>query len=141
MNAFKKLFAEMDPASSAGAIIGWWESRRVYYNLIIFGWALILLLIGLVTASILGKRNSFLELRNAYFWEFLALYYPLFFQFPANIWYTGGWIVNLIVTKILHLPSHRFAPWALGFGIGFSLLFYLLVFLLFVVALRSSIKP
>jgi hypothetical protein len=44
---------------------------------------------------------------------------------PANIFYTGGWIADLVVKKVLRLPSARFGPFALGLGIAASLLFYL----------------
>jgi hypothetical protein len=113
----KQLFAKPDLPQSGGKIILWWEARRLHYNLIVFGWALLL---GLVAA--LG-----FEAGNLWTPNFLV-FYLFFFQLPANIFYTGGWIVELIVRKVLRVPVPGFGPWALGIGIAVSILFYVWVF-------------
>ena len=118
MIAPRDLFAKPDSQRTAGGIIRWWEARRLHYNVIVFGWALLLALIA-----------SFWRGWHHEIWGFdsLALYL-LFFQFPANVWYTGGLIVDLILKKALRLPSQGFGPGALRFGIAFSLLFYCAIF-------------
>jgi hypothetical protein len=45
-----------------------------------------------------------------------TLIYLLLFQLPANIWYTGGWVVDLILKKAFRLSAPGFAPWALVAG-------------------------
>jgi hypothetical protein len=117
MVTFRNLLAKPDSPQSVAKIILWWEARRLHYNLIVFGWGLLL---GVVAALGFGADNlwtpSFLQF---YFW---------WFQLPANIWYTGGWIVELIVKKVLRFPAPGFGPWALGIGIAVSILFYVWVF-------------
>ncbi len=60
--------------------------------------------------------------------------YLLFLQLPANFWYTGGWIVDLIVKKVLRVTWRGLGSWALGMGIFVSLAFY---FVLFIYSLKS----
>jgi hypothetical protein len=114
------LFAKLHPGATAGEIIRWWEARRLHYNVIIFAWALIVLAIGYFWT---GRRDKET-------WTRQSLYaYLLLIQLPANIWYTGGWIVDLIVKKFFKWPSPSFEPWALGLGIALSLLFYFAIML------------
>jgi hypothetical protein len=55
--------------------------------------------------------------------------YLLLLQLPANVWYTGGWIVDLIVKKVLRVTWLGFGVWALGLGIFLSIVFYFVIFL------------
>jgi hypothetical protein len=111
-----QLFARPDPAATPREVIGWWERRRLYYNLIIFVWAAIL-----ICVFILGHREDDLLGDSPRIFSG----YLLGFQLPANIFYTGGWIADLVVKKVLRRPSAWFGPCALGLGIAASLLFYL----------------
>ena len=113
----KQLFAKPGSSQSAGKIIAWWEARRLHYNLIIFGWGLLL---GVVAALGFDAGNLWTP-------SFLIFYF-WWFQLPANIWYTGGWIIELIVKKALGIHAPGFGPWALGIGIVVSMLFYVWVF-------------
>ena len=128
MNALRHLFAQPDLPQSGGAIILWWEARRFFYNLILVTWVLIL---AFVASARPGRFDSSL-------WNFNVLFvFVLFFLFPANVLYTGGWIVDLIVKKVLSLPAHGFEPWALGSGIAFTLAIYLAIFVGAIVAGKS----
>jgi hypothetical protein len=119
MNAIKHLFAQPDLLQSGLAIIWWWEARRLYYNLILLTWVLML---ALLASARPGRFDSSL-------WNFnVLLVFVLFFVLPANVLYTGGWIVDLIVKKVLGLPARGFEPWALGAGIAFTLALYLALF-------------
>jgi len=126
MIALTQMFARPDPAATPREVIGWWERRRLYYNLIIIAWAAILICV-LIAAG--KERISWSAIAS------ILVVYLLLFQLPANIFYTGGWIVDLIVKRFFKWPSPWFEPWALGMGIALSLLFYLV---LFVAAIRSS---
>jgi hypothetical protein len=99
-----------------GQIILWWEARRFYYNVIILAWAF---LWGLVTQ--ISKRRDWVSS------PLFILTYFFSVQVPANIFYTGGWIADLIVKRILGLTSPGFGPWAFGLGTVFSFLFILVV--------------
>ncbi len=114
MIAPTQMFARPDPTATPGEVIRWWERRRLYYNLIVFAWA------ATIFCILIAWRHR---------WDLLSasnlLVYLLFFQLPANIFYTGGWIADLVVKKVLRLPSTWFGPVALGLGIAVSLIFYL----------------
>ena len=111
----RNLFAKPEPEPTAGAIIRWWESRRLHYNVITLAWGFLC-----ITISYLRGNHVWLETP-------LAILTYLGIQLAANIWYTGGWMVDLIVKKVMRIPSRGFGPWALALGIGFSFLFILVV--------------
>ena len=121
----RNLFAKIETPLTAGEIIAWWEARRLHYNVIILAWAMVLGLIAQVRKSGLRFEKDDLVVIGLYL---------LFFQLPANVWYTGGWIVDLILKKLLRVTWRGFGGWALGFGIFVSLLFY---FVIFINALKS----
>jgi hypothetical protein len=58
------------------------------------------------------------------------LTYVFSVQVPANIFFTGGWIADLVMKKVLGLASPWFGPWAFGLGTCFSFLFILIVIFL-----------
>jgi hypothetical protein len=103
------LFARPKAPQTWRSIILWWESRRLYYNLII------------LLIPILHFRWSAFNSWTSR-WQ-VWVFYLVLFQLPANVFYTGGWVVDLILKKVLRLSAAGFAPWALAAGIAFSLLF------------------
>jgi len=113
------LFARPLSSATVGQIILWWEARRLYYNVIIFTWAF---LWGLLT-----------QLRGSRDWvssPLPILTYIFGVQLPANVFYTGGWIADLIIKKVFGLASPAFGPWAFGAGTVVSFLFILVVIFL-----------
>jgi hypothetical protein len=115
----ENLFSRPVSSATVGQIILWWEARRLYYNGIILAWALL--------------WGLFTQLRKTRDWVSSPLFiltYVLGVQVPANIFFTGGWIADLFVKRVLGLPSPGFGPWAFGLGTGFSFLFILVVILL-----------
>jgi hypothetical protein len=106
-----KLFAKPDSTQSAGQIILWSESRRLHYNVMTVGWAFLCILV-----SYVGGNHTWLETP-------LAILTVLGIQFFANIWYTGGWIADLIVKKVLRISWRGFGPWAFALGTAISFLF------------------
>jgi hypothetical protein len=112
----RNLFAKPDPQPTAGAIIRWWESRRLHYNVITLAWAFLWIVV-----SYLGGNHMWLSTPLA------IPTYILGVQLPANLWYFGGWIADLIVKKVLRIPWRGFGPWVLALGIAFSFLFILVV--------------
>jgi hypothetical protein len=122
------LFAKINPDPTVGGIIQWWEARRLHYNLIIFAWALILVTIRYFWT---GRSD-----RDTWTRASLCLYL-LVFQLPANVWYTGGWMVDLIVKKLMARPAPGFEPFALRLGIALSLLFYFVLFVAEIWSMRD----
>jgi hypothetical protein len=116
MVPLKNLVTKPDSPQTAGGIIDWWEGRRLHYNGIIIAWVLILALI----STLLGHGGAI--------WKpYIIILYVLFVQLPANFWYTGGWVADLILKKILRARATWFGPWAFGVGIALSFLFILAV--------------
>ena len=83
------------PVSTAWQAIGWWEARRVAFNLVIGG------------AGILSGLVAVLA----------VVIYAIF----ANICYTGGWIVELVIRQAWPEQADRFATLTLALGIIFAI--------------------
>jgi hypothetical protein len=117
MTPLTKYLAYPPHPQTAGDIILWWESRRLIYNGIIF--AFILMSALLLAAVMQPKRlNEFLSQAGTLVASGFSV-----LQIPANIWYTGGWVADLFVKRVLRLTAAGFGPWALAGGTVFSLLF------------------
>jgi hypothetical protein len=117
MIAWKDYFATPSAPQTAGTIIKWWEVRRLHYNLVVFA---TIVLISLVLAAFMTSPLS-----GAYF-QFVGAEFGvsfLFLQIPANLWYTGGWVAELLVKRVLRRTAPGFGPWAQAIGMGFSILF------------------
>jgi hypothetical protein len=121
MTLLRRLLARPSGPQTAGGIITWWEARRVAFNAILFAAILVAAIVSAATNSqgieirLLGAGETFI----------LSIFFLLF---PANIWYTGGWMADLLVKKALRLNVTGFGPWALGAGIVFSLLFMAFIY-------------
>lgn len=99
------------------SLILWWESRRLAYNLILLVW-------GVVNVPV-GARVVALKAHASDSWKevfgFCGL--VLLLQVAANIWYTGGWFVGLIVRLCEHGGALGFNRYALLIGTLFSIVF------------------
>jgi ABC-type branched-subunit amino acid transport system permease subunit len=105
---------------SAWDAIGWWESRRVSFNLIV-GSAGILscIVVGVVGlgASILFDSDFGLPDPPAF-----ALVVILIYGIMANICFTGGWLAELVVRRLWPREADRFATVSFSLGLVFSVL-------------------
>lgn len=119
MMAWRDYFAKPGP-QTAGMIIKWWEVRRLYYNIVIFLTIALFCLILPVFVKPAGTSEE------ATYWasvRFHIIFSFLLLQIPANLWYTGGWVADLLIKKGLKWKSPGFGPWAQAIGIAFSLIF------------------
>jgi hypothetical protein len=114
------LFRRDSPTPSARAAIGWWEVRRIPYNLIV-GCA------GIVTCiviAIIGLGSYFFF--NSDFGlpgsPLLAVFGVIIYGFLANLCYTGGWIAELIVRRAWPEEADKFASRTFLLGLLFSVL-------------------
>jgi hypothetical protein len=114
--------------STPWSIIKWWESRRIVYNLLvgIFGLGN-LFVFAYINDTLLVPYLPFQERK----WE---LWSPLVFGVVANLLYTGGWFVEVILHGLTERRMTRFAPVAFGVGLAFS------VFLTFVPPVSDGIR-
>jgi hypothetical protein len=110
---------EVSPANS-WQMIGWWEARRIPFNLIV-GTA------GLITCivvAVVGFGSFFLF--NGDFGmpnpPLFGVFGVLIYGMVANIFYTGGWLSELILRKIWPNQADRFATLTFSLGLVFSVL-------------------
>lgn len=106
------------PVKNAKDVIGWWETRRIPFNLIV-GTA------GIITCIVIGVVGSV-----AYFLfdsEFgfpdppiFALVGVVLYGIFANVCFSGGWLAELIVRKLWPSEADRFSTLSLSLGLIFS---------------------
>jgi hypothetical protein len=95
------------------SIILWWELRRIPYNIIVGGFGLLCLMLFLVFNE-LPPPATFEEQD----WEPFSV---LIFGFMANVFYTGGWMTELLILAVSPTKAKHFAPSAFCAGLLFSL--------------------
>lgn len=100
------------------ARIGWWETRRVSYNLIV-GATGIVSAAAMVTAASLSEQlgGEPVGMPDP---PFLIPFGIVAFAAGANLAYTGGWIAELLFHRVWNTPSRAFAPMAFVCGVLFS---------------------
>jgi len=94
------------------SIIKWWEKRRVPYNLFVGGG-------GLATVGLVSLNSLLLPPGNGLTWEIL---YPIVaFGVMANICYTLGPTIEIIITKLWGREVRPVGPALFRMGLTFSL--------------------
>ena len=115
-----RLFMQPAESSRPAAVIAWWESRRIAYNLIVG-------LFGIATAAVMVTVAFTCESRGGAPIGLpdppaLAVLGILLYGVLANVCYTGGWITELLVARIWRADTSRFGPIAYTLGTAFSAL-------------------
>lgn len=106
------------PISNNWQAIGWWESRRIPFNLIVGG-------AGILSCALLGviefANHSLLPgdflLPGSPGLAFLAL---ILYAAIANLLFTGGWIAEIVVRKLWPQEADRFASLSFSLGLQFA---------------------
>lgn len=118
MGGIKRFWAWMFQAPaiprSDWAVVGWWELRRIPYNLIVGSVGVVSLIIFFVcvaTSDDLGPGEDAIEP--------LAI---LFAPIMMNVGYCAGWFVENILRWNTPDEAGVFGPLLLKLGLGFSLL-------------------
>ena len=107
-----------NPITSAWQAIGWWEARRIPFNLIV-GSAGILSCI-VVTLVKLERHILFgLGFRQGDDPIFI-LFVILVYVAAANVFYTGGWLFELIVRNLWPNQADRFSTLTFSLGLIFA---------------------
>ena len=106
-----------EPRSLLG-VIGWWELRRVPYNVIVgsVGLCSLVLFFLFITQSGVLQPGEDAE-------EPMAI---ILAPFLINICYTGGWIVEIVSRFVLRERVERLGPLLLKLGLCLSLVVALL---------------
>ena len=114
------LFRREPQLSTPREIVGWWESRRPAYNLIV-GIAGIITLSLIVVTGIISEE----EVGTQFGMPdppVLAVIGIFLYAIAANFFYTGGWVVEIALVRIWNNPGPDFGPLALALGLAFSVL-------------------
>jgi len=102
----------------AWQVIFWWEARRLFFNLIVGVVGLvvvaILFICGLVSEKIVGEAIGIPD--PPIFGVFAVFAYGIM----ANVCYTGGWIVELVVRAAWGRDVPNFGERAFSLGLWFS---------------------
>jgi len=112
------MFSVPDEPRSVLGVIGWWELRRIPYNIIVGSvgvCSLLLFFLFISQSNVLEPGEDAVEP--------IAI---IFAPFLINIAYTAGWVVELNSRRILGRRIERLGPLLLKLGLGFSLLVALL---------------
>lgn len=124
------LYRRNVPLAGGWQVIGWWEARRIPYNLLV-GSA------GLFSSSVI----VLIGLIDYFFFhgEFpaptgLTILAVIFYAIIANLCFTGGWLVELVVRKAWPAEADRFATLSFSLGLAFSMLLTLIPGILVAIA-------
>jgi hypothetical protein len=107
-------------AQGAWQTIAWWEMRRIPYNLLVGAVGLVsgalCLTTGMLCEHFLGDPFGIPDP------PFFALLGVVAYGLMANLCYTGGWVVELLVRKIWPERGNAFGQISFSFGLVFSIL-------------------
>ena len=112
------------PIVGARQAIGWWEARRVPFNLIVGSAGIV----SVAVVSVVGLGAYFLF--NSDFGlpdpPLFAVFGVVFYALVVNICYTGGWIVELVIRSAWPDQADRYATLSLSLGLLLTVLVTLL---------------
>ena len=109
-----RFLSRSDGPLSPGSIISWWELRRAAYNAIVGIVGLPWMLLSMLLAFHCGAVD----------WMDRAKAEPVLgmlvsvasFGIAANLCFTAGWVLEVLVARLFKVDTHRFGPMALMLG-------------------------
>src|SRR5262245_47908557 len=102
------LYFVPDRPRSYAEIFLWWEQRRPIYNLIVAVCAFVPLVMTGIRLS-----PPWIDFDLPLLWLI-----ALFYIFPSNFWYTGGWIAEMIVSRFWRDEVRDFGPILFAMGLA-----------------------
>jgi hypothetical protein len=108
------------PLDTSWAVIGWWEARRLPFNLLV-GATGVATIVAILAVAWVSERTLGIPIG----WPdppFFAILGVFAFGFGANVCYTGGWIVELIVRKTWPNQAADIGPISFALGLGLAVL-------------------
>ena len=106
------------PLSSIWQIIGWWEARRIPFNVIVGATGLVTSAVMLLTAVISEQLTG--EPIGMPDPPLVAIVAAVLFVVGANVCYTGGWIGELLVRRAWPDESTTFGTLTFTLGLLFA---------------------
>jgi hypothetical protein len=103
---------------SAWQIVGWWEARRIPFNLIV-GAAGIVTSVGILVTALISERvlGEPIGMPDP---PVIAVAGAVLFVLGANACYTGGWIGELLVSLAWPDQSEQFGTLTFTLGLVFA---------------------
>lgn len=133
MSALTEFLFPAPAKRTAGAIVGWWEKRRLPYNLVV-GAA------GVVTVGVTALVASLPPFSSAFFPPWQAV---VAFGFMANVCYSLGPAVELLVQKVWGKQLLPVGPalyrMGLTFSVGLALLPSLIISFLWIIRIIAFV--
>jgi hypothetical protein len=116
------------PLKTPWAVIGWWEARRVPFNLLV-GTTGLVTAIAMLSVAWASERTLGIPI-GLPDPPFFAILGAIAFGLAANVCYTDGWIAELIVRKTWPNEAEQIGPISFTLGLGFAVVLTLLPALL-----------
>lgn len=108
------IFAHQLAKSHPAHIVAWWELRRLPYNLIVGATGCLSLAVFFGVAFTCEQSSGVpLGMPEP---PLLVLLAAVAYGIVANIFYTGGWVLELLVAKVWHVSTPVFGPIAFTLG-------------------------
>lgn len=110
------LFYRAETPRHRDDVIPWWESRRLFYNIIVFFAGFI----SLVTYFIIAGLEPRLPMEETDIPGLFVCIGGCLVLVTANMCYFAGWISELIIHLVFRRWTRLFGPVAFGAGLTFS---------------------
>jgi hypothetical protein len=112
------IFAHQLEKSHPAHVVAWWELRRLPYNLIVGATSLLSLSVFFAVAFACERSSGVaLGMPRPPLLVVIAL---VAYWIVVNIFYTGGWILELLVARMWHVSTPVFGPIAFTLGTALS---------------------
>jgi hypothetical protein len=132
-----RLFSRREEASGIFDIIKWWEVRRIPFNVAVGTAGIVTLIVVLSVAAIASEVfGEPLGLPDP---PIIAVFAVIGYGVGANVCFTGGWIVEILVRKIWQERAGAFAEISFLLGVVFSILLTLAPAVLFAALLVARL--
>jgi hypothetical protein len=112
------LFAHQLEKSHPAHVVAWWEVRRLPYNMLVGATGgLSLAVFFAVAFTCRASSGVALGMPTP---PLLVAIATMAYVIVANVFYTGGWILELLVAKVWHVSTPVFGPIAFTLGTALS---------------------
>jgi hypothetical protein len=114
-----RVFARREPATSSLKAILWWELRRIPYNIAVGAAGILTIAVVIAVAEIAFRKfGESIGLPDS---PLVAVIGIFVYGIAANICYTGGWVVELLVRQFSRETADTFAAVSFLAGLIFSI--------------------
>lgn len=112
-----RIFRRPETPRSSADVIRWWESRRLYYNVIVF----VVGCISLVTYFAIVGLEPRPPMEETEIPGLFICMGAFFILIVANICYSGGWILELVAHLAFRRWTRLLGPIVFAAGLAFSI--------------------